>query len=84
MPTPEQILACISGLDELRRKSRLLPHGIVAARLCVSRQRLDELIRRGVVETDSVDGGRLVVVASALSYAKARYQRTRKQSRNPA
>ena len=75
MATIEQMAESILNLGELCRQSRLLPHGIVASRLCVSKQRLDDLIRDGVVRTEKVCGARLVLVRSALIFAKARYQR---------
>ena len=75
MSTNEQMAASISDLQTLEKLSRLLPLGIVASGLNVSKQRLSDLIRDGRVTTESVAGSRLVVVASALTFAKARYRR---------
>ena len=75
MATIEQMEACISDLRRLSRVSRLLPHGMVASRLLVSKQRLSDLIQDSVIQTESLDGCRLVVVASALRFAIKRYHR---------
>lgn len=76
MSTIEQMVASISCLRTLRSVSRLLPHGVVASALNVSKQRLSDLIRDGVVRTELAMGCRLVVVQSALTFAEGRYHRT--------
>jgi hypothetical protein len=65
--------ASICCLQKLLKQSRLLPHGVVAAALDVSKQRLSNLILGGYVDTETVCGARLVSVSTALFYAKARW-----------
>lgn len=76
MATIEEMRVCIGEMARLKDQSRLLPQGIVAGALCVSKQRLDFLVRDGVIDSECVSGCRLVVVGSALNYARRRFQRS--------
>jgi hypothetical protein len=62
----------VAEVKKLAASSRLLPLGIVASGLCVSKQRLSDLIKDGRILTEALSGARLVVVSSALKFATAR------------
>ena len=62
-------------------KSRLLPPSIVSSELYICKQRLQQLIDSERIQSETIFGVRLVVVRSALIYAKKRYRH--RQQRKP-
>jgi hypothetical protein len=75
MSTREQLESCIEALKNLSRRSRLLPPGVVASELNVSKQRLNDLIEEGRIQTETLAGSRMVLVSSATKFAVNRWQR---------
>lgn len=74
----DRLQKSVADLRRLARVSRLLPPGVVASVLDVSKQRVSDLCSRGVILTEPVLGSRLVVVSSALRFAELRCHRIRK------
>ena len=84
MNTLVDMAACVSDLRSLRKLYRVLPHGVAAMKLRVSRYTLFDLIRDGYVQTEPYFGGSAVLVDSLLKYAKARHQRALRRKKMPA
>jgi hypothetical protein len=84
MNTLEDYAASVADLKTVLKRYRVLPHGVVAAQLRISHQRLSDLILKKAIETEPYFGARAIVVVSALNYAKARYQRRQRANSKPS